>query len=171
MYLYFNKFITILAFISSTCFLSSCGESTADDLGSSIVKFSIDGSEPTLRVVGAVYPEDIGFLFNFFTPLSAEQNHYLDIEFKFTNFSSLTGTYTSADDELSVYVKKRKNKDSPYVEFDSENCAVLSMQLVITAHDTEQRTISGTFSGTVCGSGGNNQPISGQFNTMRYALR
>jgi hypothetical protein len=151
--------------------LTACPDNAGDSVDESFIQFEVDGKRYTARAVGVLSPSDGKFLLNMFTPVfNSGGNQYVEMEFGIENTQILTGTFALNTTNL-LYLAIRPNKDASYTEYDSRLCDNVSGQIVVSEQDNNQRTVSGTFNGTLCDEDGTPKNITGTFSAVRFVLQ
>ncbi|MCR5890312.1 hypothetical protein LRS06_22335 [Hymenobacter sp. J193] len=92
---------------------------------------------------------------------------------RLTDFNSRTGRFTITDPASAdgPYYTEMVNNRALY--FDPRNCSSQNRMVEIIAFDSQRKTISGTFSGTVCSPGSNTRSVAltnGKFN-LTYTVQ
>lgn len=159
-----------LLLISISALYSCDVADSADELDVSFVTYDVDGNNAAGKTSGILLKQedDEGEFYSLTLTETSDEGNIIQIIFATDDSENLIGTYDiNSDNGLLAYLDRDAN-----IVFDSFSCSSVSGSINITEHDTENRTIGGTFSGTLCSSSGNTRTISnGQIFGVRYVVQ
>lgn len=151
--------------------ITACQNDSDPTLGDSIISYTVDEEQVTLRAVGVLnivlnpLPDS--------TALELEDSDLGGKEICITlhqnQADDLVGAYPIGENIGQGIIMYQDTDVGGSLQFLSIDTGIQNLQLEITEQDLENRTVSGTFSGTLTATNGNTVTINnGQFSNVRY---
>jgi hypothetical protein len=165
------KYIFFAGFLVLTT-LFACNGDLPDNISTGSISYMLDDKPYFNRATMGIYPDDNSDSIQVVIEETHSNSSAIQLAFvlvKDNNNTDLKGIYLADDDESEILWGE--NIYSPDIQIHAvSNCSSIQGQIIITEHDQENRTISGTFEGVLCRSGNSKTITEGKLDKVRYTL-
>ncbi len=165
------KNLSLVGFLWLILIFSACDDIDVDNPSSSLIAYTFDERSTNRRAVGVLNVlEEQGdtVVLEILENVPGERN--LLVAVLAPDTESLVGTYTLDNDGILALIVGTNSENAQ--ELASDSCANPQGQIIITEQDFVNRTVSGTFEGSVCNLTGNASSITeGSFTEVKYVVQ